>query len=174
MLQLVKFSDLSSLLDLKKESLDDYPALKLLISSVYSAIESYTGRWLEAATYTELIQIDGKLINLSALPITSITSVDIDDEEVDVTTIKIGKYDIALPLNKSGLAKVVYVGGYEDPTAELTRAALLQIAHEYQRKDQIGATLSTTDGGSVTWPELTLLTEVKRILGPYVNPNRLI
>jgi hypothetical protein len=174
MLELVRFSDLAAILDLKKPSLDDYPSLKTLITSVYAAIESHTGRWLEFGDYTEVVETSGKLIGLRALPISNINSIDFDGEEYPLEQIKIGKYDVKLPEYKDGVFTISYSGGLESPTAELSRAALLQVAHEWQRKDQIGSTFSTNEGGSVTWPELVLLKEVRAMLAPYTVPSRLV
>lgn len=174
MLTLAKFADLQAILDLQKTSIDEYPSLKLLVSSVYAAIESYVGRTLEQASYTESVYVTGQMIPLKALPIVSVTSVlDEDDEELkDICKIR---YDhLLLERRYDQMLTVSYVGGYEEAPADFSRAALLQITHEWQRRDTIGATAVTTEGGSTNWPELSLLKEVRRMLDPFVHSARLI
>lgn len=174
MLTLVKFEDLKSMLSLEGASMDDYPSLKLIAESVYAAIETYVGRYLERDVYTETVPIDGKLIPLRALPIASITSIVVDDLVVDVAQCTRRKYDVELPFHASGEATVVYDGGLEEATGDLKRAALLQTLHEWARRDTIGATNVSTEGGMTSWPELGLLKEVRRVLDPLVHTARLI
>jgi hypothetical protein len=173
MLALVKFDELKALLGLDKASLDDYPDLKLIVSSVYAAIESYLGRTLEQDTYTEVVPINGSLIPLMAVPLVSVSAV-IMASGFDMTSSSSIRHDgIELLGSIKGEVQVTYVGGLEDAPAGIKRAATLQIQHEYQRKDHIGATNVSNEGGSTFWPELGLLKEVKRMLDPFVHPARL-
>jgi hypothetical protein len=52
----------------------------------------------------------------------------------------------------------------------MNRAALLQVAHEFQRKERIGSDSISTEGGTVTYPQLGLLAEVKKRLNQYIHP----
>lgn len=174
MLTLVKFESLKSLLDLTKASIDDYPALKEIQKSVYYAFESYLGRYLERDTYTHQAVASGKLLPLMALPVVSVSSC-VLSSGIDLTSDVIIRPDgLELPYRVSSSVETTYIGGFEEVPGELTRAATLQILHEYQRKEHIGATSVSNEGGSIQWPELGLLKEVKRILDPYVHPARLI
>jgi hypothetical protein len=173
MLQLVKFQELATLLGLEKPSMDDYPALKLLAASVYAAIESYTGRYLERGQYTEEVTVDGRSISLRALPIVSIESLSFEGADLAPDQSERRDWGLALITPLSGRIIASYEGGYEQAPEAIKRAALLQIAHEYQRKEQVGATNVTGDGGSTFWPELTLLKEVKRLLDEFVHPQRI-
>jgi hypothetical protein len=173
MLALAKFDELKTLLGLDKDSFDDYPDLKLLVSSVYSAIEQYLGRTLELGTYTEIVPIHGSLVPLPAVPLSSIGSV-VTATGMDLTGGASIRHDgIALSGTIYGEVQVTYTGGLEAATPPLKRAALLQIQHEYQRKDHVGATTVSNEGGSTYWPELGLLKEVKRMLDPMMHPVRL-
>lgn len=174
MLALVKFDELKALLGLEQSSLDAYPDLKLLISSVYAAIESYLGRTLEQNTYTERVPINGSLVPLTAVPVASITSVT-TATGYDMTAGASIRHDgVALSGFVKGEVEVVYVGGLEETPPPLKRAAQLQIQHEWQRKAHVGATSVSNEGGSTFWPELGLLKEVQRMLDPLVHPARLI
>jgi hypothetical protein len=174
MLALVKFSDLKWMLSLEGESIDTYPSLKVLQDSVYAAIESYTGRFLERDTYTEEVQMNGRLLPLRALPIVALTSITHDGAVVDVAGCTRDSFGVSLPYPARGLISAVYTGGLEEAPIEIRRAALLQTLHEWQRRDNIGATNVSTEGGMTTWPELTLLKEVRRMLDPFVHTGRMI
>jgi hypothetical protein len=174
MLTLVKFESLKALLDLSKDSIDDYPSLKLLVSSVYAAIESYLGRTLEQGEYTETVFVEGRMIPLKAIPVISFSSVFTEDDEELAEKSKIRNDHVVMESRYVGNVAVTYTGGYEEAPDQITRAALLQISHEWQRRDNIGATLATTEGGSTNWPELSLLKEVRRMLDPFVHSARMI
>jgi hypothetical protein len=173
MLALVKFDELKALLGLDRDTLDDYPDLKLIVSSVYAAIESYLGRTLEQDTHTEVVPINGCLVPLMAVPVVSITSAT-TAFGMDLTSGASIRHDgIELSGRVRGEIQVTYVGGLEEVPVGMRRAAILQIQHEYQRKDHVGATNVSNEGGSTFWPELGLLKEVKRMLDPFVHPARL-
>ena len=176
MLTLTKFEDLAAMLDLTKDSIDEYPSLKLLVSSVYAAIESYTGRTLELDSYTESIDVRNRLVPLKSFPVVSLTSVIADTDpntNLADSCIKRNAH-ILLPNEVDSFVTVSYVGGYEEAPEPIKRASLLQVIHEWQRKDHLAADTVTNDGGSVTWPELGLLKEVKRLLDPFVHPMKYI
>lgn len=176
MLKLVTFEDLAAMLGLQKESIDEYPSLKLLISSVYAAIESYTGRILEFDTYTERVDTRNRLVPVQAYPITAVTAVIADNDPTTnmatACTRMVGH--VQLPREVNSFVSITYSGGFEDAPAAIKRAALLQTVHEWQRKDQLGAQNVTNDGGSVIWPEFGLLKEVRRLLDPFVHPMKYI
>lgn len=175
MLTLVKFEDLAAMLDLTKDSIDEYPSLRVLVSSVYAAIESYLARTLEIDTYTETIDIRNRLVPVKAFPISNITSVLIEGDTTNHAESCTKKYaHIMLPKEVEAYVTITYSGGYEEAPEPIKRAALLQVLHEWQRKDQIGAENVTNDGGSVIWPELGLLKEVKRLLDPFVHPMKYV
>lgn len=174
MLQLVKFTELATLLDLSKPSLDDYPSLKLLISSVYAAFESYTGRYLESSQYTETVDPDGRLVPLRALPIAAVSSVTIEGDTLTTLDYSIRADGLRLAGAYDARVVVVYTGGYEEAPNDIRRAALLQIAHEWQRKETIGATNVSTEGGNTSWPELGLLKEVRRLLDAHTHASKFV
>lgn len=175
MLTLVKFESLKAILDLEKAAIDDYPALQELQKSVYYAIESYLGRYLEQDTYTEKAPVSGNLVPLKALPVSTVSAAVLSSGVDLVAEVEIVYDGIRLPYKvSSSLVETTYVGGFDTVPGDITRAALLQVIHEWQRKEHVGATSVTNEGGSIQWPELTLLTEVKRLLDPYVHPARLI
>lgn len=174
MLDLVDFEELRAVLRLQKEDLEDYPDLAAIISSVYAAIESHTGRTLEySATHAETVWIDGRLVPLKALPVSALTAAVIDGLEMrSLASIRQDGIEFLAPLR--GQVAVTYAGGYLFAPDALKRAATLQVLHEYQRKDKIGAESVSNEGGFTRWPQMGLLDEVKRLLAPFVHPARLI
>ena len=174
MLTLVKFEELKSMLTLEKDGIEFYPSLRVLIESVYAAFEAYTGRNFELDDYVEIVPFDGKLVPLRALPIVAVTEVLVDGVPLVVSECRVRVHHLELPYSAKGDATVTYEGGLETATGDLKRAALLQILHEWQRRDAIGATNTTNEGGSTSWPELALLKEVRRVLSPLVHPAKMI
>lgn len=172
MLKLVKFEDIAAVLGLEKTGFDDYPGMKQLVALVYSAIESYTMRTLELGQQTEEVQCDGYLVALRALPIESITSVSVDGVAVDATACVRRADGIKLPGPASGLVSVVYRGGLGSAPDQLKRAALMQVLHEWARKDQLGARSTSSEGGFISWPEVMLLEEARRVLNQFVHPAK--
>lgn len=172
-IELVTYADLKALLNLDKTLITDYPALNLLRDSVISAIETYTGRLLESKERTEVGYLTSSaMIALPAIPITEVDTLTIEgvvSEEYEITAyglILTGTFD------SNDIFSVVYTGGITTVPDALKRAALLQIAYEFQNKDHIGAESVTTDGGTVNRPALGLLKEVRRLLDSYKHPLR--
>lgn len=178
-IELVTFATLKSHLDLKQSLIADYPALGVIRDSVYQAIERYLKRTLEEATGAETYNVGSsprKLIPLSRLPVSSVASVTVDGDVVtDYYSMPGGirLYDAVADV----VVVVTYTGGYADASTVpggILRAALLQTVHEYQRRTNIGATSTTTQGGTVINPELALLKAVREELNPYRHPLKLM
>jgi hypothetical protein len=180
-IELVPYEDLKNLLGLEETSISSYPALELLQGSVLAAIESYVGRVLTDDTYTDIVYVGNApttMIHLKSLPITSVSSVvssclGSDETLTENSDFVIDQFGIRL-LYRVRLVKltIVYSGGLEETNDLFKRAALMQISYEYQGKEQIGASYTSNEGGSVTRPELGLLKEVKRILNSEKHPLR--
>jgi hypothetical protein len=165
---LTTFEDLKALLKLQLDSLSDYPALSVIAESVTAAIQVYLCRDLELDSYTERFDMDGeRFIGLRAIPIKKIKSVTVDGVPFIGYRQRLDRLEFHSPVN--GLLEVKYQGGLDDIPEDIKRAALLQIAHEHQRHDHIGANSVSTDGGSVRNPELGLLKEVRRMLEKHIN-----
>lgn len=180
MLPLTNFDELRELLHLEKDDIEDYPSLAAVIESVYAAIEIYTGRTLERGDHVEDAHIDGCLVPLRALPVESVESVTLDGADV-TSAATIRRDGLALSGGYAGDVVVTYTGGlsasnprHRRDIAALRRAATLQVLHEWQRKDHIGAESVSNEGGFTRWPQLGLLDEVKRTLNPLRNPAALI
>ena len=178
-IELVTFAELKTLLDLDGTTIAEYPALALLQTSVLSAIESYIGRLLTSEERTNTLHIGGtstSIIPLPGIPIASVASVTASSQGSDSdfeenSDYVIDSFGIRL-LHKIQITKltIVYTGGLTETNGNLKRAALMQIAYEYQGKEQIGASYTSNEGGSVTRPELSLLKEVRRILDGEKHP----
>ncbi|HCG7104104.1 TPA: hypothetical protein NJ322_005019 [Vibrio parahaemolyticus] len=168
-MELVSFEKLKEVLHLERDSIESYPALQILADSCQSSFESYLCRFLEDDTYTETFDAedwDG-FFPLKGLPIKSIKDVRVDGELCSMSP-RIRTDGVQLPV-RAGVVSIKYYGGYDEIPADIERAALFQIVHEYQGHDHLGATSVSTDGGSVRRPQLGLLWEVKRLLNKHVN-----
>jgi len=180
-IELVSYSDLQNLLSLEDVTITGYPSLEVIRDSVTGAFEAYTGRLFDpiARTVTQYInKFSLYMISLPALPISSVASVAVTiagDSETytEDSDFEITGYGLRLFSGiQNGKIVITYTGGLTTVPADLNRAALLQIAYEFQSKDQIGAESVSTVGGSVSRPALGLLSEVKRILDNYKHPLR--
>lgn len=182
MFELLSFESLKDLLGLNDESISEYPALQTIKLSILAAFEEELGRELELKERTTVIRsrvTSTRYIDLVGLPISSVASVTLTDvygisEELDAEDYAITDAGVRLITAISNVEiEVVYTGGYEDkaPPA-LERAALIQTSYEYQNKDNIGASSVTTEGGTVSIPELQLLKAVRKILDGFKHPSR--
>lgn len=164
---IVEYDDVRALLDLEK-SQDKYPELQVILEQVSAALENHCQRIFEYDEHSETGYLDGHDIPLRALPLASVKSVTIDGKSQVFWRARGDR--ISFRGHQEGSYKVVYRGGFDEIPADVKRAAVLQACHEYQRKDQIGATAVNTDGGSVQYQgQVTLLKEVVRLLAPYRN-----
>jgi len=181
-MELTSFSDLKTLLELESDEAGDYPSLTLIGGGVNAAISDYTGRDFDIEERVAKIFISGSpstMISLRALPLVSVASVVIEsfgtsEELIEIFDFIITSYGLRLLRTfKNCLITVTYSGGIPNTTGLLRRAALLQTAYEYQNKEHIGASYVSTEGGSVTVPEISLLKEVKRVLNGELHPLKL-
>ena len=182
-IELVTYSALKALLGLEDAAITEYPALEILRPSVTSAIEEYLSRLLESTERTETIYIGSRkrsMISLPAIPVTAVSSVtvtigtdlEIYDENEEY---EISEYGLKLSVSLSNAKMiVVYTGGISVVPDAMARAALMQVAYEFQGKDQIGSSSVSTEGGSVQRPELGLLKEVMRMLNRFKHPLRIV
>lgn len=164
-MNVAEFDDLKDLLDLTKASLDDYPALALIIELTQFNFEEYLGRELDYKKRTETFRVVNptSMIPLVGLPVKSVSSFTWEENAVtDYNTTDFG-LDVGSKV-KSGTFVVVYKGGLSTVPGWLRRAGIMQVAYEYQNKDHIGADYVQTEGGSVGRPALQLLPDVKRML----------
>jgi hypothetical protein len=174
-IRLISYDELQSILHLEQDE-DSYTDLVTISSSVTTAIESFLKRTLELNTYTDRCYVSNTaMIGLKALPVQSVSSVTstINGVTSTITNYDITPYGIELSTPQTGgYVDVTYTGGYDedDVPEDIARAALLQIAYEYQNHDHIGAESVTNEGGFVQRPALGLLKEVKRLLANHKHP----
>lgn len=179
--ELVSYDQLKAILKLDGATIADYPPLGIIRDSVSVRIEQFLGRVLAEQTLTEIISLEDstRMINLSALPISSVTSAQFDDGFGNTTDLT-WKSDFRVSNNyglhtfmpwSNGDLSVTYTGGYATIPEDITRAALQQTVYEYENRDHMGAYSVSTDGGTVSVPELGLLKEVKANLMNYRHPK---
>ena len=181
--ELVSFEDIANRIGLKRFTLEEYPALKVIKPSVMAAIEVFTGREFESKERTENYYIDlngSRMVSLKAIPIASVASVTITYNDGTTDSLDSDDYRIT-PFGLRLITKftdvdvtVVYTGGYtvnpDTRPGGLVRAAMLQCAYEFQTKDKVGASVVSSEGGTVTYPQIQLLKEVLSILKEFVHP----
>jgi hypothetical protein len=176
-LTLAPFEDLKKLLDLEKATLGDYPALEVLQGWVRGNFEDYLYRTLEEASGVEKPELGveaSPMVPLKRLPVTNVASVTVDGTTEDPEAYNVTPYGLLLSrgVSLTNTVEIEYTGGYTDSTlpSPLARAAVLQVVHEYQIRDHVGAQSVQTEGGTVDRPAIGLLAEVRRLLDPYVHP----
>ncbi len=181
-LVLVTFDDIKKLMvNLTGSSFADQPALEVINGTMIDAFEQYLGRQLnsEQRTLTKYVGRFGvRQLYLPGIPVTAVVSVTVttggddeswtEDDEYEITNYGLRLFTAV----RNGKIVVVYTGGLTAVTAEpqLNRAALYQVTYEFQRKDHIGAETVSNEGGTVTWPELGLLKETKRMIQHSMHP----
>lgn len=163
-----------------------------LSEQVAGQIETILKRKLEdsGSAVTEYASPTGRqqIITVKRYPIVSITSIHEDylREYGSATVVSTSDYftdpERGLIYRKnrpwyggSRVVKVIYRGGYTAASGvlqgipeEWKRAAKMQVAHEWQRRESIGATSQTyAGGGSTSLPETGLLKGVLEILEPW-------
>lgn len=177
--ELVPFSDIKALLGLDKDAISDYPALNIINLRLLSSFQEETGRIFEEDQYEEIIFTNNTptvMVPLKALPISSVTSVEITSNIAGDTSLGSSDYEITeyglklLTKISNSKITVVYDGGLEEATSQISAAALYQLAYEFQSKEQIGATSFSSEGGTVNRPDLGLLKETKRMLNSSIHP----
>lgn len=167
--ELCSWDDLKNILDLEGSTIDDYPALEDTRLRVAYALESHLGRLFESKERTELISVGispTRMIYLPGIPVASIASVTVKTRYETLTLLEddymVTDYGLKLWGNvKDCMVTVIYTGGLVEIPGSFTRASLIQTIYEYQGKENMGATSVSTDGGSVSTPEIQLLKTVK-------------
>jgi len=182
---LVILADIKTMLDISGTAHDT--KLTLIQDSVTQSIERYIGRILTYDEYTESVFVGSNatnLIPLEPLPIDSVSSLtvlyhgsDTSDTLTETSDFSITNYGIKLfsKITNSKLS-ITYTGGYatDDVPKAITRAALLQTIFEFSSGAATGATSVSSEGGSIQWPELGLLDEVKNLLNDFKHPFMLV
>ncbi len=176
-LDFAPFAKLKSLLVLEKAAITDYPQLGEIVNRVKVAFEIYLGAKLDLATYvhSQFQQTATRYIYLPALPIVSVASVVLDS--LAQTDYKITAFGVVLPAAiQETSVTVTFSGGYDSTSypPAIEKAALTQTVYEFKNVNNMGSTSVSTEGGSVTYPELGLLTEVKRMLAPFRNASVMV
>lgn len=177
--ELIPFQEIKDLLELEKSSIDDYPPLKVINNRLLSSFEEHTGREFEKVERVEEIFVESTpscMIPLKGLPVESVSSVLVTSDGTNLESFdyNITSYGIKLGSKvKNVRVAVTYTGGLSVVTNPIKAAALYQLAYEFQSKEQIGAQSFTTDGGSVSRPELGLLKETRRMLNSSLHPLKL-
>jgi len=170
--ELIPYESIKNFLGLDGSSINDYPSLGTILDRLLPSFEAFTGREFEKIERIATIfmnEMPKKMIYLPAIPIEEVVSV--EAEEYGSVDYKITGYGLRLETGISNdILNVTYTGGLESVTPVLEAAALYQLSHEFNRKEHIGAETVSTEGGTVTYRELGLLKETKRILMPAVHP----
>lgn len=166
-------ANIKSILHLGISDYSEDLALQFLALRVDHGINEYCKRDFTYGQTEEIYTVHGPIICVLRLPIESIESVSIDGESLTTDQYKIISKGIVLKTKEytigSSVVDITYTGGFQTLPTVIDVAATLQLAHEYQRHGHIGASSVSNDGGSVNYPELSLLKEVKNMLSRFRN-----
>jgi len=175
---IVNFTDLANFLNLSKTELSEYPTLGVLLDAVQSHFENHTQRLFDLKTHTQKFRVkafSSSKFYVFATPINDVSSVTVNSEPVDTFTILDDCIDLT-GLATGDKVEIEYIGGIVDVDdidntlpQDLKKAAIYQVAFEYQNRIKIGATTIGLQGDSTTIPEINLLPNVVDILKPYRN-----
>lgn len=186
---LVRFAVLKDVLTLSAAAYTNYPSFSQLHEALKGRFEEFLGRGLENTSRTETVTlglVPTRLVPLRGVPVGTVSSVTVATVN-GTATLGTGDYRI-IPGYGLRLAQewseaditVAYTGGaitsssYPQGTyAALERAGLMQLIHDNDQREHMGATSVTTEGGTVTRPELGLLREVRETLQFFRHPSRI-
>lgn len=162
-----------------------------IIAGVSAAVEQFLGRLIESKSRTEYLHVDEgcKMFRVSAWPVTSVTSIHFDPNQVfgsdtlltsddyfNLTTgdsgVLVMKQPIYSPVPFAPASlKIVYTGGMASTTdlfasayPDIAHAVDLQCAYLYHTRNAVGTTSSSGDSGSYSLQPSDWLPEVKTIL----------
>ena len=168
------------------------------IASVSAAVERYMDRAVQVATVTEYFDVEcGQCVfRLRAYPVTSVTGAWFDTNQgfgsvgalsssIDYylpTLRSDGIFEFQFPRAIARRApaslKITYVGGMAPDTAEfietypdIADAVDKQLVFEFHRRNDLGAATVTSDGGTVTFPAVTWLPEMRKTLDQHRRRN---
>jgi len=165
---ILNFTDLQKMLELEKSSFSDYPDLQVIADNVHAALENYCGRMLD---YTQKRKqkgiLNGIRLDVFALPIVSISSLDIDE------TYTITPWALEFTATHENTAYNLTVkGGFSEIPEDIYRAELSQVVYEFQQKNNLATTSFSNSGGTTSSPGFVLLDEVMRLITPYIHPKK--
>jgi hypothetical protein len=155
----------------------------IIVDHVSSRIQSALNRILTSAEYTEKYNAGKKFYFLKAFPIDMGTPPVVTvagttkTKDVDYFVWEqegMIEFDVAPTRSKPQEVQVVYTGGYSATDGilnvpdDLKRACMIQSAHDYKRRDELGLSAVRMGDGSVNVQTKTeLLPEVVSILKSY-------
>lgn len=166
--------------------------INMIVSGVSVTIGNYLNRHAEKVARTEYYDVEPfqQMLQLRGFPVASspvaaLTN-DVNREFTGVTAIDAGDYYLNLARGSvefdqvalvpgPGVMKVVYTGGLASSTSalitaypEIALAADLQAAWLYKRRDVLGTSGISGEGGSISFDNMVgLIPTVKEMLRPY-------
>jgi hypothetical protein len=155
----------------------------IIIDQVSARIQTALNRTLTEAEYTELYNAGKKFYFLKAFPlnmgtppvVTVAGNTKVKDTDYFVWDQEgLIEFDVAPVYAKPQEVQIVYTGGYTATSGilavpdDLKRACMIQSAHDYKRRDELGLSAVRMGDGSVNVQTKTeLLPEVVSILKSY-------
>lgn len=167
--ELCTWEELKNILELEGATIGEYPALEDTRLRVAYALEAHLGRLFELKERTHETTVGSTptaMIYLPGIPNASVSSVTVQTRYETLTLSETDYMAVNYGLRlwgkvSNGVVTVVYTGGLVEIPGSLQRASLLQTVYEFQGKEHVGSTSVSTDGGTVTTPEIQLLKTVK-------------
>lgn len=190
MLPLAEIADVKTYPGLNTVSQADENWLKLLIDAFSQQVEHRTGRKIKVGAYVEYFSpgVGARFLQVSAFgdSTSAITEVREDFDSLFPSDSIVDSSGYIFDASTGVLArkntywrsgvrsvKVSVTGGLatrtSDVPSDLRMACIMQIAHWYQRRNELGVTQRTMQGGSVSLAEpVDWLPQVQALVDPYV------
>jgi len=161
-------ADLTTLADVKEwlsiptSTISDDALLQRLITAMSSSAESYMGRTIASATYTETLNGRGKsVLAFGQAPVTAVTSVTVDGVAIP-SRASTGSRGYAFDqqlLYLDGYAftrgvlnvTLVYAAGFAAVPSDIAQAVIQLVGLRYKSREHIGESSKQLAGGGVSW-----------------------
>ena len=188
---LATFDQIKQFLELKKDSLDDYPNLSVLLNLTQKSFEKYCSREFDIKERTKKFRVsedDGESIFwLEGTPVISVSSITVTDTSNTITPLTLNddyfifdtKIELTSPASKGSIVDIIYTGGIADQDSEstllstlpgdLNLAMIQQVSYQYQNRAKLAVTSIALDGNTTTLPGLILLPITRQTLDNYKN-----
>lgn len=158
---------------------DDIDVIEDIINGISTAIITHCGRNFLSAEYTEYHDGGTDRIYVEQYPITSLSGVWLDDEEVTDVAISdnqryiISDYDLYTSDYDEENVKVIYTAGYTTIPSDVRLVAIMECAKTWKRRKQLDVSAISMQDGSITMLTDDWLPTTKKVLSSYTK-RRLI
>lgn len=145
-----------------------------LISAASSWVRSYLNRDITQQAYTDTLDGTGtQRMIVAQYPVTALTSVTVDGQDVTANVISDGRRLLKLKdgygvfTEGTGNVVVNYTAGYATTPYDIEQAVIEIVALRFREKDRVGTSTVNTRGESVTFNVTDVPASVRTLLNNY-------